>query len=94
VAVENDYDLLAFNLTNLADMVNRVRAEVENRREQERGDRLGPNETGWLNRLAVELQLVESTAANLRDGAWIVLRSPPGEAVYEHRPPPAPGARP
>jgi hypothetical protein len=51
MAVENDYNLLVFNLNELASTLNGVQDEVERRLLQEKRDGLEPNETHWLNLL-------------------------------------------
>jgi hypothetical protein len=90
VAVENDYNLVVFNLNELAKMTNELRDEVERRRLQEAQERLHPNETYWVNMLAFQLPLVSGYANNLHTGALEVLRSRPGEAAFSDQPPSAP----
>jgi hypothetical protein len=90
LAVENDYNLLVSNLNDLAEVVNDLRDETERRRLREAREGLKPNETNWVNRLALRLPFASGTASQLQAGAVKVLRSMPGEAVFDAQPPSAP----
>ena len=90
MAVDNDYNLVVFNLNELARITNELREEVERRRLKEAHDNLQPNETYWLNMLAFQMEVVAAYAENLRSGSSRVLRSRRGKAVFEDQPPSAP----
>ena len=92
MAVENDYNLLVFTLNNLAETITDVRDEVEKRLVQEKRDGLKPNETRWVQLILTRMALVSGPATHLEAGASNVLRSLPGEAVFEEQPPSAPDA--
>jgi hypothetical protein len=94
MAVENDYNLLVQHLNWLAEQVAEIHTRVQARLLEEKRDSLEPNQTAWVNLLVQRLALVESQAHHLQDGAWQVLRSKPGEAVFPAQPPPAPDTPP
>jgi hypothetical protein len=92
VAVENDYNLLVFNLNGLAEELVGLKLEVDRRLLQEKRDGLEPNATNWVNLISQRMTYVEGPAFHLKDGAWKVLTSRPGEPVFTAEPPPAPDA--
>ena len=94
MAVENDYNLLVFTLNDLAATIDALRDEVEKRLLQEKQDGLEPNETNWVNLLSVQMLQLHGPIGNLRDGAWNVLNSRPGEAIFTAQPPEPPDAPP
>jgi hypothetical protein len=91
VAVENDYNLLVYAINNLAATVERIRNDVRDCLLREKRDGLEPNETRWVNVLVHEMLMVSGPASQLEAGAWKVLRSRPGEAVFDDQPPELPG---
>ena len=90
MAVENDYNLLVFTLNNLAASIDGPRDDVERRLLEEKRDGLEPNATNWVNLLVQRMPTIEGPAFHLRDGAWNVLNSRPGEAVFDEVSPSAP----
>ena len=94
MAVENDYNLLVFNLNELTKEMVWINAEVRRRLLQEAEEGLEPNATEWVNMLAIRLTAVVGPARHLHDGAHSVLRSRPDEAVFDAQPPSAPDALP
>ena len=90
MAVENDYNLLVVNLNYLAQNIEDIRREVEKRLRWEKSEGLEPDATHWVNLIAQRLPVISGPATQLEDGAWQVLRSRPGEAVFDEQPPPAP----
>ena len=88
MAVENDYDLLVFNLNEFADTIAWLRAEVQTRRLREAEEQLERNQTDWVNLIAVQLTVLDHRFHGLRRGARRVLESEPGKAVFDARPPP------
>ena len=94
MAVENDYNLLVFTLNSLAETAYRIRVDVGVRLVREKRDGLKPNETRWVELLVQQLPLVSGPATQLEHEAVRVLRSRPGEAVFDEQPPTAPDAPP
>lgn len=90
MAVENDYNLLVFNLNELAKTISSLRDEVQSRREREAGERRDPNETDWVNLIGLQLQSVDHIFTGLQAGVKEVLGSEPGEAVFSAQPPSSP----
>ena len=48
VAVENDYNLLVFNLGQVVELVFKLQDEVEKRLVKEKAGALDPNATQWV----------------------------------------------
>jgi hypothetical protein len=94
VAVENDYNLLVFNLNELEKTVSQLRAEVQARRLRESSESLRPNETSWVNLIALQLGSIAHIFDGLQVAAKVVLDSQPGETVLSAQPPPPPDAPP
>ena len=94
MAVENDYNLLVANLNDLAQNIDAIRREVEKRLLWEKREGLEPDATHWVNLIAQRLPVITGPATQLEAGARQVLRSRPGEAVFEEQPPQAPDAPP
>ena len=90
MAVENDYNLLVANLNFLAKNIEDIRQEVEKRLLWEKREGLELDATHWVNLVAQRLPVVAGPATQLEAAAWQVLRSRPGEAVFEDQPPQAP----
>jgi hypothetical protein len=92
MAVENDYNLLVFNLNELAKTISSLRDEVEHRRLREAREGVEPNDTDWVNLIGLQLLTVDHVFNGLRVGVARVLDSSPGEAVFPAQPPSAPDA--
>jgi len=90
MAVENDYNLLVDNLNKLAKTISSLRDEVERCRLQEAHEHLEPNQTDWVNHIALQLLTVEHIFQGLQIDARKVLGSVPGEAVFSAQPPTSP----
>jgi hypothetical protein len=90
VAVENDYNLLVFNLNELANEVSDIQSQVQARLLEEKQEQGEPNSTNWVNLLAARFPIVSGLASNLEEGARTVLSSRPGEAVFHAEPPQPP----
>jgi hypothetical protein len=90
VAVENDYNLLVFNLQELTKTIDWINAEVQRCLAQEAEEGLEPNATDWVSMLAIRLVAVVGPSRHLQEGADRVLRSRPGVAVFDAQPPSAP----
>lgn len=90
MAVENDYNLLVFNLNELEKRISKLGAEVEERRLREAREQLELNTTDWVNLIALELSSITHRFEGLQDGAVKVLNSRPGEAVFDAQPPSSP----
>ena len=87
MAVENDYNLLVVNLNFLAQNIEDLRREVEERLLREKREGLEPNATHWVNLVAGRTPLLSGHATQLEVGAGRVIRSSPGEAVFDAQPP-------
>ena len=94
MAIENDYNLLVWNLNELAKTINGIHEEVRRGLTQEARDELEPNETRWVQTILTGAPWVSGLATQLEGGARQVLHSRPGEAVFDAQPPPAPDAPP
>lgn len=95
MAVENDYNLLVTQLGFLAENIEKLHGEVQRRLLEEKRGALDANATHWVNLLVQRLPIIVSgPATQLQEGAWQVLRSPPGEAVFDAQPPEPPDAGP
>jgi hypothetical protein len=92
VAVENDYNLLVFWVNNLAETAAMLRAEVQLDLLREAEEGLEPNETRWVQTIVTRLPLISGPATQLEHEAGRVLRSRPGEAVFDAQPPEIPDA--
>jgi hypothetical protein len=53
VVVENDYNALVFRLNDLAEELARLKFDVDRRLLEEKSGGLEPNETQWVNLLAL-----------------------------------------
>lgn len=94
MAVENDYNLLVTNLNYLAQNIDDLRRDVEERLLQEKYEGREPNETHWVNLIAQRMTTISGHAKQLEAGVRRVIGSRPGEVVFEDQPPPAPDAPP
>ena len=94
MAVENDYNLLVVNLNYLAQNIEDMRREVEERLLREKSEGLEPDSTHWVNLVAQRMQIVSGHAKQLEAGVRRVMGSRPGEVVFEDQPPQAPDAPP
>jgi len=90
LAVENDYNLIAHNLNELARTISSLRDEVQRRRLREAGEHRQPNETDWVNLIGLQLQAVDHIFDGLQAGVREVLGSKRGVAVFSAHPPSAP----
>jgi hypothetical protein len=90
MAVENDYNLLVDNLNELAKTISLLRDEVESRRLREAREGRQPNETDWVNLIALQLLTVRHRFDGLQAGAREVLESDRGVAVFPAQPPSSP----
>ncbi len=90
MAVENDYELLVFNLNEVADELQLVRGIVRDKVEHEAAQGLEPNDEEWVNVMAARLGLLEARFLGLIQGARDVLLSEPGEAVFDQEAPARP----
>jgi hypothetical protein len=89
MAVENDYDLLVFNLNELAKEITLIRDQVQERLPEEA--REGSSETPRVGEFhGCRLPIVSGLVFQLEDGARRVLGSRPGEAVFIAQPPAPP----
>jgi hypothetical protein len=94
MAVENDHNPLVVNLNHLAQNIEDMRREVEERLLREKREGLEPNATHWVNPLAQRMPIVSAHTKQLEAGARQVIMSRPGEAVFEDQPSEAPDGRP
>jgi hypothetical protein len=94
MAVENDSNLLVVNLNHLAQNIEDMRREVEQRLLREKRPGLEPNATHWVNPLAGRMPLISGHARQLDACARKVIGSHPGEAVFGDQPPEAADALP
>ena len=92
--MENDYNLLVFNLNELEKMISQLGVDVEERRLREATERLETNTTDWVNLIALQLSSITHPFELLQDGAVKVLSSQPGEAVFDAQPPSSPDTPP
>jgi hypothetical protein len=90
VAVENDYNLLLYNLNELAKELTDIQSQVRARLQEEKREQSEPNATNWVNLIALRFPIVSGLASNLEEGARTVLSSRPGEAVFHAEPPQPP----
>jgi hypothetical protein len=77
-------------MNNIAEAANKLRAEIARCRMEEARDGLDPNETRWVQMLTTHLPFVSGPATQLEHGARQVIRSRPGEAVFDAQQPSAP----
>ena len=92
--IDNDYNLLVYELNELADMLTGLREEVDQRLLREKQERLEPNTTEWVNLLAQRIAYVPGIATTIYEGCQAVLSSWPGEAVFTGGRLPPPNAPP
>ena len=92
--MENDYNLLVFNLNELEKRISQLGADVEERRLREAREQLELNATDWVNLIALQLSTITHRFEGLQDGAVRVLNSQPGETVFDAEPPSSPDTPP
>jgi hypothetical protein len=90
VAIANDYNLLVYNLNELAKELADIQSQVEALLLEEKREQCEPNSTNWVNLIALRFPVVSGLASNLEEGARTVLSSRPGEAVFHADPPQPP----
>jgi len=90
MAVENDYNLLVFNLNQVVQLLFKLQDEVEKRLVEEKAGRLDLNATQWVNFLSERVTLIQGLMNHLKEDASQVLISRLGEPVFNERPPSPP----
>src|SRR5262249_46877384 len=91
MAVENDYELLVFNLNQVVGLLFKLQDEVEKRLVEEKAGRLDPNATQWVNFLSERVTLIQGLMNHLKEDASQVLMSRRGEPGVNQRAPSPPG---
>ena len=82
MAVDGDFEIVAHALTDVAERLVSLTAEVERRRASERESDVAANNTYWLNYLSVQLGMVTTALGQLEETTNRVLTSPSGQRVF------------